>query len=444
MHDDSTDIPPSLDPDAADADDGPGTEYLVLSPAALEATHAMRRTAIATLAAIALRKDEAEPLMREMMESEERLAWSVVRHAHGAAGAPSEAELRAQAEAHLRTLEAPFPPGMEPWDEEMEAVFGREISPDGLLSEAGLELYDRDVTLVDLPGRGPALRSEPVPPATALTLLEHRALGRAAAWALGDMLAAVETDAAEWYFHRWSVEGEDGVRPEVRAREWVLADHATLGLGMPVMAAILERGADARWPARQRLLAAGLARSVTGVFELGRAEDDFTPFVSARDGARYTVIGLRPSDVERRYAFGRLIPLDDGTWLTSAGMEAASPKSDGVIGRVILQLEELEEELPPAVALEALISLVLARKDMPRDLRPVRTADQAERFLESLRGALVGAGMYELAGARPIRTGNAVLDAWTEALEERVRGGRAVRSRKLRREQKEKKRKRKR
>jgi hypothetical protein len=143
----------------------------------------------------------------------------------------------------------------------------------------------------------------------------------------------------------------------------------------------------------QRRMAEGLAASFVDIFECVALAGNRATLRSVRSDQTYVIHEhLEPVQYEVGWvAAGRLIPFDSELYLRSPGMVFARADALDDARSAAAFVDTLEDELPPALALEAFISSVMLGVDVPRVMKPVRSRADAREQLDSLRFLLLDA-----------------------------------------------------
>lgn len=427
-----------------------GSHLTELGPEAAEAARALELTIWTVTELVVTHPEGAEARLEPIWQSQDRLAWALVRHAFGAEGAPAPAELAAAARAHLARLRE-LPGGiMEMAEEALAPEDGAPAPPyvpSVAVNEAALELMGRDAMVVRHEGGVGVLWRE-LTPAQAARRVEERMLDRAEIWAVDDPLRLLELEAARWIFELHSEPGDDAW--EVRMREWALAERRALAAGRTMLAALVDEGAHRDWPERQRRMAEAVAAEgvIRGVWEVGEPRDGRVTLTEADGGAIYEVPD--PGIPTPAVALGRLIPVGDGTLALSAGAYAVATRTDDAPSVLADIVRELVQRIPgpgPGPLFEAVVSGIRGVR-VPRRVLPAASAADAAKTLADAADALAAACLPALpadpdadpAGVEEL--GDPAMDMWLAALRDQARGNRAARARRLRRTQREKKRRR--
>jgi hypothetical protein len=249
-----------------------------------------------------------------------------------------------------------------------------------LLREVGLEEFDVSCHLVLARDDTPTLAAAAVPPETAHVWLIESLFERAEVAAFGgEPLLAVERDASRWEFACWSadparVEAESGsdFAQGVREQEYSLVDRVTLALDASVLGDLAGGDEFLELYPRQHRLAQSLLASFTGVFECEAIDGDRATFRSLSDDRRYTVHEhvIPPAYAPGAIGFGRLLPFDGASHLRSPGMVIVSGTEPELPAMVARTLREIGDAIPPALAIEGLISTFVFGEAVPRVVKP--------------------------------------------------------------------------
>jgi hypothetical protein len=271
---------------------------------------------------------------------------------------------------------------------------GREVAEGAVaerLREVALERYDISLHLVRHRDGRPGAVWYAVPRETASVWLLGSLYPRVEGSVTIHTLLNLERQASHWYFLRWSTErrGEEvQFTQQVREQEWSLVDRPALVTGgVPIMAAFCAQPIFESVPPRQQMLARSLSRSFVGVFTFRGEEDGVHIFESAVDGRRFRVHEHNP---ENHYppgslGLGRLIPWEGGLHLRSPGMVIIANPSPDLPARMADALTKAEElDMPPAIALEAMTSMLLMNAKVPRRVKPAENRAQAEELAQLL------------------------------------------------------------
>ncbi|CAA9325537.1 MAG: hypothetical protein AVDCRST_MAG68-2209 [uncultured Gemmatimonadetes bacterium] len=305
------------------------------------------------------------------------LASRLVARARGAADAPTDAQLRMEAlerseaaAAVVEPLGFELPESLDGLAEELVLL------TEAVVREAALEVHTHDAYL--------ALQGDTD---TMLLVVVPVSVAEAHVWLLGSLLErvemgieanplrALERAASGWWFLR--SRGDDELT-ELREQEWSLAERPTAATGRSFVAELVaDEEAMAALPPRQRHLARQLLQSVSGSWRVRERTGDDAVFVSLADESEYRVREHEAEYGADAVAVGRLVPLDDETWLRSPGMH---------IG-------------------------VASEPAAPRPLPPARSASEARKVLAEAGPILKDVEPDE------------VISAWLEALTRMARKG---------------------
>ena len=295
-----------------------------------------------------------------------------------------------------------------------------------LIMEVGLEEFDAICRLDTERDGSPRLVVQPRSAERAHVALLDYLFDRAeSAASYMAPLVAVERDASWWEFSRWSASPPAGRqwRAEadftrgVREQEYSLADHPSASLGTSVLEEIAnDEGFGALFP-RQHRMAAALVESFVDVFECLAIDGHRSTLRSLRDGRVYTVQEhSEPSVYEANWiGLGRLLPFRDETYLRSPGMIFVKPDDPNLAGAVTQAFGDMSRTLPPAVALEAVISAIVFGVSVPRTVKPTRSKADARAMLATII-VLLGAAEEE---GEPVAV-DATLAGYIAALEEQA------------------------
>jgi hypothetical protein len=270
------------------------------------------------------------------------LASRLVARARGAAGAPTDAQLRMKALERSEAAAAAVDPLGYELPESLNGLSEELVRlTEQLIHEAALEEHTHDAYLA-LQGETDTmlLVVEPISNAAAHVSLLIMLFDRVEMGIEGDPLGVLERAASAWWFHRWHPEVDDDEFAEVREQEWSLVERATAAKGRSFVAELVEdEDAMRALPPRQRHLARQLLHSVTGTWRVRERTDDTAVFVSLADGSEYPVHEHEADYGPGAVATGRLIPFGDGTWLRSPGTHIAANAAQDL---------EAPRPLPPA------------------------------------------------------------------------------------------------
>lgn len=272
-----------------------------------------------------------------------------------------------------------------------------------ILHEIGLEEFDVSCHLGTNRAGEQVLAAHPVPPESAYVALLEPLFARAevSAFSRGPLLA-VERDAASWEFECWSA-GSVGAHARrsadfphtVREQEYSLADRITLASDASIVGELVSSEHFAELFPRQHRLAESLLESFTGVFECLTVSGHRATLRALRDGRTYEVhehaepVAYSPGCI----GFGRLLPFDGVLHLRSPGMVFVVAPEPGLGAAAAEALAEVEATLPPALALEGVISALVQGVKVPRVLSPAPTRAIAAEMLEALHEVLADADL---------------------------------------------------
>jgi hypothetical protein len=269
--------------------------------------------------------------------------------------------------------------------------------------EISLEEFDASLHLVRHRSGRLGVAWQTVAPETASVWLLDSLFERVERSLELDPLLKMERQASRWWFLRWSAErrGEEFQFTQgVREQEWSLADRpAVVTNGVPVIEAFQQQPMFEAIPPRQQQLARALPQSVVGAFTFRGKEDDIHIFEAASDGQRYRVHEHNPSNAYPPGAIGlgRLIPWsDDGLHLRSPGMVITGGSEPELASRLAEAMEKSgEANMSPAIALEALISVLLMGAKVPRRVKPAESRVGARETSQRLVDLLQEYGLTE-------------------------------------------------
>lgn len=339
-------------------------------------------------------------------------------------GSDLGAELRRVAEALLRSVlereGAPPPEALEAGAEairgaavalEDERVTDRDAFPwrpdrmrllghaEQLLRDVALESLDTDVGLAHRRGEArPALGAVALRPVAAHVRLLERVFDRLETSLLGHELLRTEREASAWWFMRWSARS----RPQtvssqaVREQEWSLVERSTLFMG-PVLDNFLEEAPGRALPPRQRRLAEALLASFPGVFTVRERQGGVAVLQDTVTGRRIEVHEHNDSLDYGAGAvvLGRLYAFEGPLHLRSPGAILVGRGEAGLATALGEGFRRGKRHLPPAVALEAVLTAFGGDSDLPRPLLPARTPSDARVRVERATLVLHAAGMVD-------------------------------------------------
>jgi hypothetical protein len=271
------------------------------------------------------------------------------------------------------------------------------------IREMGWELHDllcvlatdRDDRNVIVVGR--------IPPPAAYAWLIEDLFQRAEAFVTVDENLAVERDASAWFFDCWSDGSQDGdpsytdFPRMIREQEWSLVSRDTLSLDEPVIASLATDQQPEDVPLRQQQLATGYLQSLVGIFEIVAVDG---PHVTVRDAStgqthRYYEHNEDADPSPGLLILGRMIPLDQNTWLRSPGTIIITPIDDAYPAFLVNALTSLCESLPTPIALEALISLAIYGATVPVPRLAAPTIAAAHDTLAAVDDMLEAIGVFD-------------------------------------------------
>jgi len=272
-----------------------------------------------------------------------------------------------------------------------------------ILHEIGLEEFDVSCHLgTDRDGQQ-VLAAYPVPPESAYVSLLEPLFARAevSAFSQGPLLA-VERDAASWEFECWSAGsfGAHASQPAdfahlVREQEYSLADRVTMASDASIIGELANSEHFSELFPRQHRLAEALLASFTGVFECLTVGDNRATLRSLTDGRTYEVhehsspVLYAPGCI----GFGRLLPFDGVLHLRSPGMVFVVEPEPGLGAAAADALAAVSALLPPALAIEGVISTFTRGVEVPRALSPAPSRTVAREMLEVLHEVLADADL---------------------------------------------------
>jgi hypothetical protein len=271
-----------------------------------------------------------------------------------------------------------------------------------LLSEVGLEEFDVSCDLEVLRDGTSNLYVTPVSPEHAHVALLDRLFERTEEITMAEgPILALERDASAWEFACWNVAPPPGtseseisvLASSIREQEYSLVDRVSAALGTSVIRELLDGDGFAELFPRQHHVASALSTSVADVYECVAIDGDRVALRSVRDGRTYTVdeyVDPVPYAVGW-LGLGRLLRYDDaGLHLRSPGMIFARPETPDFAREVGDALRRYDEELPAALAVEAVISSVVLGVSVPRRDKPMRSRADARRALDTIREVIEG------------------------------------------------------
>jgi hypothetical protein len=262
-----------------------------------------------------------------------------------------------------------------------------------MLRSEALETSDVALHLAQHDGQ-PTVAWRRVPPETAAVWLLKPLYERLETALAVDPLLRLERRASLWWFLQWSAERQgDEFRfaQEVREQEWSLVDRPALATGVPVIAAFRTRPEFEMVAPRQQVLARMLDRSFVGVFVFRGEEEDVPVWESLTDGKRFRVYEHDPHEAYTIGAIGvgRLIPWEGHVHLRSPGMVIVPDPDPEFVSRFAGAMRRVDEaDMPPAIALEALLSVVAMGAKVPRRLKPAANRAEAKELIDQIPGLL--------------------------------------------------------
>ena len=349
------------------------------------------------LQAMFLAENPPPDLQKRAME----LASRLVGRAHGAAGASTDAELRAAAVEATETASAVADQHGFELSESMDEIPEELMSlAEELIREAALEYHTHDAYLA-LQGDTDDVLLVVVPLSTAAAhvgLLESL-FDRMEARITDNPLATIERGASAWWFARFRpanpIEGDE-FAASVREQEWSFVERPTLGLDEPFLDDLVEdENAIAELPPRQRHMARQLAESVPGIWQVRERTGEDVVYDSAVDGSEHRIREHGETEYGAgAVVIGRLIPFGDGTWLRSPGAVVnANPAPEWTRALADVMKEAVEKDLPPSILLEAALTRSMTGERVPRPVPPARSASEARKILKELMPVLLEAGL---------------------------------------------------
>ena len=333
--------------------------------------------------------------------------------------------LRDTTDSVLKTM------GLEPWQlSPQERKMALEDAGE-LFREIGLEHHDMDLMLATHPDVGEGIAAHPVHPFSAHIWLEGRIFQRLETFLFTDPLLGLERLASSWWFSTLSASRFDAgdFTQTVREQEWSLLDRDSLVLGAPVLDAFLNSGFSDSLPPRQQRLAAALQDSFVSGFVVVERDGTSAVFEEIVRGRRIEVYEHGADTVYEVgwIGLGRVCAFDGPVHLRSPGMAFLSGRP-GLAETVKEELQRGRRALPAAVRVEAILSMVLGEKELPRPLAPAASRREAKRLLGELTDALEDAGLAEDAGGSEgisfLRYDlDAPTGAWMKALDDYAKRG---------------------
>lgn len=340
-----------------------------------------------------LRNAGAYEEANELMRRGDALAADVAARVLGTEDAPEAAAVRERAQAQLDALRGG--PGGRAVPRSLRWI----AKP--LLGEVGWKVreqaLERGSEMMLATDRGGALVVfvAPVTEAQAHVWLLGPLYERVERWVEESHLLDIEREAARWWFSRWrprKIAAQDDFASVVREQEFSLVERPYAMLGSPPMRHMVEHGLLADAGPRQRHMAAQLARSVAGAWEVERHANGTALFRHPLTRVPYSVrehgdIAYPPGAV----AIGRLIPFGDGSWFRSPGA-LLLPEAPGRLARDVAEGLKLRHGSYPQALLEALVQTVMGAKNLPRDVPLDMRPDTAADLLRDLGDGLQAAG----------------------------------------------------
>jgi hypothetical protein len=260
----------------------------------------------------------------------------------------------------------------------------------GKLREQGLDGHDVDFQLAEMEDGRPVAVWHRIPAETASVWLLEGLYARVEASLATDPLLELERRASRWWFLQWSAErrGEEFQFTQgVREQEWSLVDRPALVTDVPVMSAFHQRPEFDVLSERRQALVRALERSFVGIFSFRGEESGAYLWESLLDGRTFPVHEHNREEVypPGSIGLGRLIPWEGGLHLRSPGMVILS-KPDAETGERLADTMRRAEEagMFPAIALEAMISMLLMGARVPRRLKPAESRAEARELAQAL------------------------------------------------------------
>jgi hypothetical protein len=268
------------------------------------------------------------------------------------------------------------------------------------LREQALENHDSELLLGEQRGVGMVALTGPVTAAQAHAWLLGAVYERVEGWIEDSGVPALEREASRWYFERWRsarVQRGDEFARVVREQEFSLVEREIVTLGTSAVEHVVAGGLLGDAGRKQRRVAAALPHSRCGVWEVMERSGEWTELRHPLGRHRFRVAEHAP---EHPYGagdvmLGRLIPLDDDTWLRSPGAAIIPGMPYGFAQSLAEGIEEGSEEMPFQVVLEAALHTAFGVRGLPREVRPRVNPDDAAEILRTLHEGLEAAGAAE-------------------------------------------------
>ena len=301
-----------------------------------------------------------------------------------------------------------------------------------LIREVGLEEFDALCDVIVGETGEDELFTQPISPERAHTLLLEFVYSRAeASMVMAEPLLLCEWDASTFEFSRYSVAPPPGradtdesrYARRVRESEYVLADRTTVTLGMTMMDDLAMDGAFAELFPRQHRMAKALATSFVDVFECVGIDGTNVTLRSVSTATTYTISeDLDPIEYSVGWtAAGRLIPFEGGHIRTEGMIFSPPGKPD--IARAAEIFNQLEETLPPALAIEAFISSAMFGVKVPREMKPARSRADAREILSELLDVIAESQVSPTTSAADREVGGYITALTAQADPASVRAG---------------------
>jgi hypothetical protein len=309
----------------------------------------------------------------------------------------------------------------------VEIMDAARLDVDHLLHEVALEECDAELGLGEDRDR-PRLAWEFVARDETLIALAPAVFMSAQIAAIEDSLMATEIEADIRWFVRWSTPADDdraAMATLIRANEWVLADRRSIVSGETAVAALLTPPHVGRLPAKQRMMAEALARSVASLYIVRGRDGDRTTLEDLADGSVSVMHEHQPEAdyLVDDFAAGRLYDVGGGRLLRSPGMFFFGLKSESddpaaEVGPAFRM--SLEAAFDSGIAVESALRVVNSDEggDSPGPMEPPEQSAKAARArLAELRRLLDDAELAEKL--------DQPLEDFLEALRVQAKGGRA-------------------
>ncbi|HET7463288.1 MAG TPA: hypothetical protein VFJ82_18685 [Longimicrobium sp.] len=268
------------------------------------------------------------------------------------------------------------------------------------LREQALEYHDSELLLGQHRGGAMVAFTATATLAQAHVWLLGALYERVEGWIEGSGGPALEREASRWFFERWrparAQPGDEFARG-VREQEFSLVERELITLNASAVEHVAAQALLGDAGPKQRRMAAALPRSRCGVWEVTRRSDGWTELRHPLGGRLVRVADHAP---ELSYGagdmmLGRLIPLDEGTWLRSPGAAVVPGLGRGFARTLAEGLEDGSGNLSDQVLVEAAIQTALGVRGLPREVRPRASPDAAAEILRDLREALEAVGAAE-------------------------------------------------